>query len=261
MSQHNFFVIAMTWLFTGTIVLVVLGQPYTAYYPYCSNTDNYTMASEYQVNLVSLMSDLPQGAINNRGFYTSMAGEAPDRVYGLTMCYVDRNWTQCQDCVRAAAAGVQQTCPFSREMEACYDACILRYSNVPFFSVADPTTAVYMFLRSSVVSDAPSMVAARQTLMSQLAAGAAAAESSPQLLGLANGSVGYTDSLGAQQVIYGLTQCTRDLNASECTRCLTETVNDLSSTFPNDTYGAVKAYSCYVVYSVGGDFLTITLPP
>nr|CAB3462085.1 unnamed protein product [Digitaria exilis] len=208
------------------------------------------MASEYQVNLVSLMSDLPQGAINNRGFYTSMAGEAPDRVYGLTMCYVDRNWTQCQDCVRAAAAGVQQTCPFSREMEACYDACILRYSNVPFFSVADPTTAVYMFLRSSVVSDAPSMVAARQTLMSQLAAGAAAAESSPQLLGLANGSV-----------IYGLTQCTRDLNASECTRCLTETVNDLSSTFPNDTYGAVKAYSCYVVYSVGGDFLTITLPP
>ncbi|TVU50406.1 hypothetical protein EJB05_01776, partial [Eragrostis curvula] len=79
-------------------------------------------------------------------------------------------------------------------------------------------------------------------------------------LRFANGSKEYTDSQGNSQVIYGLAQCTRDLNASECTGCLTKFVAELSRSRPNDTYGTIKGYSCYVAYRVGED-LDITIPP
>ncbi|KAI4964711.1 hypothetical protein ZWY2020_059793 [Hordeum vulgare] len=60
-------------------------------------------------------------------------------------------------------------------------------------------------------------------------------------------------------LVYGLAQCTRDLNATECTRCLASVVGQLRKRFTNETGGAIKAYSCYVRYELGA--FDITLPP
>ena len=87
-------------------------------------------------------------------------------------------------------------------------------------------------------------------LMSELTGGAAA---SP--LRLANGSTPYSSS----QEMYGLAQCTRDLNASECARCIGSYVSQLGKLFPNNSGGGVKGYSCYLRYQVAA--LDITLPP
>jgi hypothetical protein len=38
----------------------------------------------------------------------------------------------------------------------------------------------------------------------------------------------YMDSQGSSHVVYGLAQCTRDLTANECARCLAKFVNELS---------------------------------
>ncbi|XP_012700013.1 uncharacterized protein LOC105914004 [Setaria italica] len=78
------------------------------------------------------------------------------------------------------------------------------------------------------------MNATRWSLLSRLAGEAAVSESE---LRFANGSTPYTDSQGTSQVIYGLAQCTRDLNASECMRCLTTLMAGLSSSSPSNTYG------------------------
>jgi len=236
MTPRRFFLVALLTaisLFDRTALLAV-SQNYTAAWPYCSTTGNYTVASSYQVNLVKLMADLQAGAIDNRGFNVSMAGKSPDTVFGLIMCYADRTWDQCQNCVRAATAGVQQTCPFSREMKACYDACVLRYSNESFLSVADLNVAFYVWI-DAYVTDMVGMNATRWTLMSRLMG-----EASSSPLRLANQSEVFQDSDGSSQLMYGLVQCTRDLNASECTRCLTYLVAELSSSRPNNTYGAVR---------------------
>ena len=256
MTPRRFFLVALLTaisLFDRTALLAV-SQNYTAAWPYCSTTGNYTVASSYQVNLVKLMADLQAGAIDNRGFNVSMAGKSPDTVFGLIMCYADRTWDQCQNCVRASTAGVQQTCPFSREMKACYDACVLRYSNESFLSVADLNVAFYVWI-DAYVTDMVGMNATRWTLMSRLMG-----EASSSPLRLANQSEVFQDSDGSSQLMYGLAQCTRDLNASECTRCLTYLVAELSSSRPNNTYGAVKGYSCYVEYQIGRD-LGIMVPP
>ncbi|CAN6224951.1 unnamed protein product [Urochloa humidicola] len=255
MAARLFIILSASILFAGAAVVVV-GQNYTAAWPYCSTTDNYTIASSYQVNLDKLMGDLRDGAIDNRGFNESTVGKSPDAVFGLIMCFVDRNWDECQNCIRAAAAGVQQTCPYSREMKACYDACVLRYSNNFFFSVADLNVAFYAWI-SAFVTDMAGMNATRGTLMNRLTV-----EASGSPLRLANGSEVFTDSDGNSSVMHGLAQCTRDLNASECTRCLTYFVAELSRSRPNNTYGAVKGYSCYVVYRIGQDLgITLPLPP
>ena len=164
MTPRRFFLVALLTaisLFDRTALLAV-SQNYTAAWPYCSTTGNYTVASSYQVNLVKLMADLQAGAIDNRGFNVSMAGKSPDTVFGLI----------------------------------------------------------------------------RWTLMSRLMG-----EASSSPLRLANQSEVFQDYDGSSELMYGLAQCTRDLNSSECTRCLTHLVAELSNSRPNNTYGAVKGYS------------------
>ncbi|PUZ67036.1 hypothetical protein GQ55_3G399100 [Panicum hallii var. hallii] len=221
---------------------------------YCSTTGNYTRKSPYKVNLGKLMEDLQSGAIANRaGFNYGVAGEAPDAVFGLTMCYADLNWTQCQNCLQAATTGVELICPFSREMKAREDACVLRYSNKSFFSVADVISAFHFSDTSN--NSVTNMAGVNDTLfslMSSLAAEAAVSE-----LRLAKGSQVYKGSKGISQVIYGLAQCTRDLNSSECNRCLAYFVEELLSSSLSVNNYAVKGYSCNVAYKIGQDFDSI----
>ncbi|XP_062204575.1 L-type lectin-domain containing receptor kinase IX.1-like [Phragmites australis] len=254
MAPRRILLLAVVLLFCGTAVVVV-GERYLPGAKVCSTTGNFTIYGQYQVNLGDLMGDLPPRAIANRGFFDSTIGSAPDTIFGLTMCYADRNWAECQSCLQVAAAGVQHVCPLSRQVKACYDACVLRYSNESFLSVADLDMAWYVLSPNSFVTDMASMNATRWSLMTGLVAEAASSS-----LRFANDSKGYTDSRGDSQVIYGLTQCTRDLNASECTRCLTYFIPELSRLLPNYTYGTVKGYSCYLAYQIGKD-LGITIPP
>jgi hypothetical protein len=229
--------------------------------PECSTSGNFTAGSQYQANLLNLIGNLPPSNIANDSFAEITAGSAPDRVFGLAMCYADRNLTQCQDCLRNVSGDVQQECPFSRQAKISRDACILRYSNLSFFSDADREIVYYASSEASpdpYVSDAATMNAERWTLMNGLVP-----EAASSLLRFANGSKEYTDSQGnAQQVIYGLAQPTRDLNDNMCSECLQNMVIELNSSRPNNTYGAVKCYSCYVAYSTGEDLgITVPLPP
>ncbi|PUZ67027.1 hypothetical protein GQ55_3G398200 [Panicum hallii var. hallii] len=136
-------------------------------------------------------------------------------------------------------------------MKAREDACVLRYTNESFKSVADLTSAFHVSDTSnSSVTNVAGVNATLWSLMSRLAAEAAVSE-----LRLAKGSQVYKGSKGISQVIYGLAQCTRDLNASECSRCLTYFVEELlSSSFSVEINDAVKGYSCNVAYKIGEDF-------
>lgn len=214
----------------------------------CSTSANFTAGSQYQANLLKLIADLPPAAIANGSFTETTAGSAPDRVFGLAMCYADRNLTQCQDCLRNASGEVRRRCPFSREAKISRDACILRYSNQSFFSDADRDIVYYASTEPSAdpyVTDAAAMSAARWALMN----GGLVPEAANSSLRFANGSKEYTDSEGKAQVISGLAQCTRDLNYSMCRECLNQMVLELNSSRTNNNYGAVKAYSCYVAYN------------
>nr|CAB3466446.1 unnamed protein product [Digitaria exilis] len=218
--------------------------------PSCSATGNYTDGSQYKKNLDQLLAALPAAAGDNGWFYKGSAGEGGgDEVFGLIMCFADRNATQCQDCLAGAAAGITTVCPGSRSANAAYDACVLRYSPAPIPATADIAAVFFVY-----VSDEPvyGLANAWVPLMSKLTAGVTAAPSR-----LANDTVPYSSS--SSQEMSGLAQCTRDLNGTECSKCINNYVTQLERKFPNNTGGAIKGYSCYLIYQVGA--LNITLPP
>ncbi|KAF8692169.1 hypothetical protein HU200_039771 [Digitaria exilis] len=221
------------------------------YAPSCSTTGNYTDGSRYKKNLDELLATLPSAAGDNGWYYKGSAGEgAADEVFGLIMCFADRNATQCQECLAGAPAGIAtEVCPGSRNVSAAYDACVLRYSAAPIPATADLAIAFYVYVSGEPVTS-QGLSNAWLTLMTNLTSGV---HDDP--LRIANSSTPYSSS----QEMYGLAQCTRDLNGTECSDCINSYIGQLSRLFPNNTGGAVKGYSCYLIYQVGA--LEITLPP
>ncbi|KAF7056888.1 hypothetical protein CFC21_064258 [Triticum aestivum] len=223
--------------------------------PSCSTKDNYTDGSQYKKSLDELLAALPAAAGDNGWFYNGTAGlpGTPDQVFGLVMCYADSNAMQCQECLADAPARITSECPGSRNVSAAYDACVLRYSPASSFSVADLDVGVLEATSvAGVTVDPTRMFNAWLKLMTGLTGQAA---SSPSRV--ANGTTAYDGD--AAKLVYGLAQCTRDLNGSACSGCLSSVVGQLTATFKDQTGGAIKAYSCYVKYQLGA--FDITLPP
>ena len=96
--------------------------------PSCSTSDNYTDGSQYKKNLDQFLAALPTAAGDNGWFYKGSAGSGPDAVFGLIMCFADRDASDCLYCISTASAGITTACPGSRNVSAAYDACVLRYS-------------------------------------------------------------------------------------------------------------------------------------
>ncbi|CAL5092487.1 unnamed protein product [Urochloa decumbens] len=241
----------------ASLCAVVVGEEVKAVLPFapsCSTTGNYTAGSQYQKNLAELLSRMPSAAGDNGWFYSGSAGAAgADEVFGLIMCFADRNATQCTECLAGAPAGITAVCPGSRSVNAAYDACVLRYSDAPIPAAADLGYAFTITLTITGVPVNSSAVRdAWGPLMSRLTGGAA---SSP--LRIASGSTPYAGP--PSQEMYGMAQCTRDLSSSECSRCVWSYTDTMRKLYSNDTGGAIKGYSCYLIYLVAP--LDITLPP
>uniref|UniRef100_A0A0D3HWK9 Protein kinase domain-containing protein n=1 Tax=Oryza barthii TaxID=65489 RepID=A0A0D3HWK9_9ORYZ len=159
----------------GSLCVAAVGQGNNIVLPFapsCSTAGNYTGDSQYKKNLDQLFTTLSAGAIAGDWFNTSSVGTGADQVFGLIMCYADRNSTQCQECLAGAPAGIVQVCPGSRTADANYDACLLRYSDKSFFSEltygADPTIAWNVYF-TPFVDNMTTMNDTRRRLMSQLA--------------------------------------------------------------------------------------------
>lgn len=222
-------------------------------FPSCSTSGNYTDGSQFKKNLDALLAALPAAASGNDGFYIGTAGDpgSPDQVFSLIMCYADHNPAECLECLNGAPAAIMSVCPGSRVVRAAYDACILRYSPAPSFaSTADLDVPFYVSYTAPIPVDPAAMARAWLPLMADLTGRASGSPSRA-----ASRSTPYD----AAWQVFGLAQCTRDLNASECSRCLSSLVGQLPELFRNETGGAVKAYSCYVHYQIGP--FDITLPP
>ncbi|CAL4892375.1 unnamed protein product [Urochloa decumbens] len=223
----------------------------------CSNKEkgNFMAASPYKANVAKLLGYLPGAAIEDRGFSSAVAGEAPNAVFGQTMCYADSTWDRCQACLRESAVEAKELCHLSRQVKLAYGSCVLRYAEYAFFTTAD-LDIIFSLWAAEYVMDLPSMNTTRWILLSRLARDAAVSD-----LRLANGSQIYQDSFGVSHVIYGLVQCTRTLNGTQCSRCLAEyLMRLLESPRSNSTYGTLRGYSCFIAYDDIMD-TGINLPP
>jgi hypothetical protein len=214
----------------------------------CSTAGNYSDGSEYHKNLYNLLLAIPMGAANNGGFFNGTVGAEVDEVFGLFMCYASTADSACLDCLIHAPEGIRKLCPHSRTVRAVYGACTLRYSNESFFSVADLAIVNHVQqipddedTLAAYVVDTAGMSRTRLELLRRLT----------ERAGLAAGRVAEDNQrFNDAQWMYGVAQCTRDLPASECTRCLSNFTDQLPRLFPNNSRGEIKGYSCYLSYYI-----------
>ncbi|KAM1198759.1 hypothetical protein ACFXTH_010051 [Malus domestica] len=207
----------------------------------CPNTTTFTPNSTFQSNLNRLLSNLSSNANRSTSFYNTTVQTPNNAVYGLFLCRGDVLGTDaCETCVANATAGALQRCPIEKEVVIWYDDCMLRYSNESFFSTVAESPLVYMWNTQNATD---------QTRFNQVMA-----QSVNQA---ASEAVRDANKFGRNQAnvsglisVYSLGQCTQDLSATDCNRCLRGTIELLPSCCSGKQGGRVLSPSCYVRYEI-----------
>ncbi|KAL6610414.1 hypothetical protein ACP70R_040383 [Stipagrostis hirtigluma subsp. patula] len=207
----------------------------------CPKDMNFTSGSAFGPNLDALLSSLPAAAAASAGFAENFTGAAPDQAYGLAQCRADVNASDCRACLDGSARDMAGKCPGKKSAMLVYDGCLLRYSNASFFGAAD--TSVVVYLTNTQNATQPAEFTPRLgALMNNLTA--MAAYKSPRMF--AAGAVGFTPF----QNIYGMAQCTRDLAAEDCNRCLAGAVESIPKCCDGKQGGQVICRSCSIRFEV-----------
>ncbi|XP_042463285.1 cysteine-rich receptor-like protein kinase 10 [Zingiber officinale] len=208
---------------------------------YCPTDANYTAMSAFRTNLNLLLSSLSSSTAAAAGFYNDTVGRPPNQVYGLALCQGDLSFGDCQGCVNASVQAITQECPKGMSSTIWYDICMLRYSNTNFFSAADTVYKVY----ERNVNNASDLQIFNQQLGNLMNSLATEAARSPSKL-FAAGSANLTSFTK----VYGLVQCTRDLSADDCYRCLLDSVGSIPSLCDGKQGCKVYGQSCRLRYEM-----------
>ncbi|KAH9688853.1 cysteine-rich receptor-like protein kinase 10 [Citrus sinensis] len=220
---------------------------------------NFTPNSAYQSNLNLLLSTLRSNATRgssdkfSKGFYNTTTGHEPNKVYGLFLCRGDFGAETCQNCVSVATSDTAQLCPFGKENTIGYEECLLRYSNISFFSVLDTSVRLSQWN----VENSPSR-SFDQFVWNSMNEAVNQALSTTKMF--ATVKKNYT----ASQTLYSLVQCTPDLSRDDCSSCLRLAISPLNGCCSIKIGGRVMYPSCnfrYELYQFYNDTSNGTLPP
>ncbi|XP_030528979.1 cysteine-rich receptor-like protein kinase 10 [Rhodamnia argentea] len=186
----------------------VTGQP-TYNYHSCLGSPNDTANSTFSSNLASLLGSLSAGASAGNSFYRN----GSSGVFGLFLCRGDVLSSTCQSCVGNATQMLPQRCTSNRTAIIWYDECMLRYSDTDFFGAIATDVVVFMWnVQNNTSPDEPDVKAL--ALIYNLAA---TVPNNAMLYGVQE-----FDGGDASQRRYGLEQCSRDINGSQCGYCLAQ---------------------------------------
>ncbi|KAL6555229.1 hypothetical protein OROGR_006487 [Orobanche gracilis] len=235
------------------VIIIVLSQTSAQaidVYYFCGKY-NDTTNSTYHTNLNTLLSALTTTAkTNNNGFYSLSYGQDTDTVYVNGMCRGDIKTDKCSDCLNKATVNLTHLCPNTKDAVGYYEdeTCMLRYSNSSIFGqmeVLGPGAYYAWNVRNATNVD--EFNKDLRNLMDRLTSRAASGDS---IRKYATESV-----LGPNnQTIYGLMQCTPDLNGSQCSGCLDASISEIPTCCDNRSGGRIVRPSCILRYETNSLF-------
>ncbi|KAJ3674881.1 hypothetical protein LUZ60_005497 [Juncus effusus] len=219
----------------------------------CSTSDNYTSGSTFRSNLDQFLSSVTEKTVKNDWFFNDTVGKAPYQVYGLARCYFDVfSSDRCRICLTEAALNITQRCPYSSSAAVWYYECFLRYSQQNFFTI-ESTSTTYVERSVDEVSDPEIFSQVLGSLMAKLSNDVV----NSSIL-VAVGEANYTTF----QKVYGLVECTRDLPALQCQRCIVVDLGWLPHGSNVARAGSrMFGPSCYLRYELYPFCPTIPPPP
>ncbi|KMT01220.1 hypothetical protein BVRB_9g212390 [Beta vulgaris subsp. vulgaris] len=199
---------------------------------------------KYQYSLHNLLGTLSSPTSKNG--YSNMSTifpKTPHELHGLYLCRGDVDPQTCRSCINYAKNTLLEKYPYGREGLVWYNHCMLRYSNVSFFGKLDANTLTFRYAVSDNSKIKGNYIKFMMVLSNMMKGLAIKASNDRNENRFASDVVTFArfDSL------YAMAQCTTDLVASDCFRCLSNANRKLLS-MKGSTSGEVFHYSCMVQY-------------
>ena len=213
-----------------------------------SERGNYTNGSTYEADLNSLLTSFSNTQVEY-GFYNSSVGE----VNGIGLCRGDLSPETCRSCISNSSQDIPRLCPNSKEVALYYDLCLLRYSNRSSIFGTKESSPVVLVATTQNVSDIENFAQKRADLLLELR-GKAASGGTNKKYATGETSVGF-------ETIYGLVQCTPDLEYQECYDCLDDISQQASEFMKDRPSGHALSSSCNFRFATDGFYEQIPDAP
>ncbi|KHN40584.1 Cysteine-rich receptor-like protein kinase 25 [Glycine soja] len=204
-----------------------------------------TANSAYEKNLNTLLSSLSSNANATLFYNNTVLGStnSSDTVYGLFMCRGDVPSQLCARCVVNATERLSSDpeCSLSIKGVIWYDECMVRYSNVTFFSTVDTRPSYYMWNLANISSNPENfnnLLASTFRKTAEEAANSGNRYSTKQA------------NLSEFQTLYCLAQCTQDLSPQHCRDCLDSAESKIQICCDGKQGGRVFFPSCNIRYQL-----------
>ena len=181
---------------------------------FCNPSDNFTRTSSYEANRDLLPSSLRDSS--SLGTYSNATvGRGPNKVHGTFLCRGDTTAASCSDCVQTAIVEIATNCSLNKAAVTYYEECMVRYSNVSFFSVLEVRPSIVRYsLRSAPNSDTFNETLADKFI--QLILNISSSSLVPYFV---EDQERVTQAEGSYE-FESMVQCSPDLDRFNCTVCL-----------------------------------------
>ncbi|XP_028772731.1 cysteine-rich receptor-like protein kinase 7 [Neltuma alba] len=241
-------------------LLVLTARPDSSFYKCFNERGNYTKPSAYHTNLNTLLSNFTFDTKIDYGFYNSSYGEKPNTVNALGMCRGDVKPDSCRNCLNNATILLPKQCPYQKEAFGYYNLCMFRYSSRQMSGIYQDTDFHNYTSTDTNAADANKYNNLLNHLMQALT-NKARDGNSHRKVAAGNATVDQS------QVVYGLVQCTPDLNGQDCFDCLQDSLFYIPYCCQNKAGGTIIKLSCnirfenFLFYDLAhADSIKITLP-
>lgn len=206
---------------------------------YCeSKESNRSIANTtFGRNLNILLSNLSSTAPEEKGYFDTSEGVGSEQVQGQALCRGDANSTDCRKCLENANQEIIKRCD-KDEGGIWFEHCQIQYSSRELHNTLSYSGKIpeKNYIRRPVakpVEFRKKLTELFKILMLEASSG------SPDTM-FATREINYME----KRKIYGLVQCTRDIQPKYCKSCLNKALGDLTGCCDSQEGGFVVSGNC-----------------
>ncbi|XP_034923394.1 cold-responsive protein kinase 1 isoform X4 [Populus alba] len=192
---------------------------------------------EFTNNLNATLLDLGAQLNSSRYFATAERARGTAPVFAMVQCRKYLSTADCVACFAIAAKQIRNCSAGINGARVIYDGCFLRYESTSFY---DQSTQDGHYGACGNQTASPAYQASVESLLSDLKI------ASPKIPGFF--ATSKKEVVGANSVVYGVTQCVETISKAGCQDCLTVASADLQTCFP-DADGRSINVGCFLRYS------------
>ncbi|GLU23230.1 hypothetical protein SLE2022_392530 [Rubroshorea leprosula] len=218
----------------------------------CYNTGNFTINGAYGRNRDLALSSLASNTSENGGFYNTIVGEAPNKVYVQALCRGDYFANDCFKCINSTIQDLITQCPSQIEAISMGD-CMIHYANRSFFGILEQKPRIEVYSTGNLTVNVNQFHQIWESFLDSLVGNASAGTSR---LKFASGETRLTPL----ETIYAYMQCIPDLSQLDCNICLRRSMSDYQVCCYGTEGGAIRKPSCIFRWDVY-PFFTSFPPP